>query len=48
MISSNSRTGNVLIFFPSFYEATQYKNRIKCNVPVFLDEVRVSSQSIRE
>lgn len=40
--------GNVLIFFPSFYEATQYKNRIKCNVPVFLDEVGVSAQSIRD
>ncbi len=40
--------GNVLIFFPSFYEATQYKNRIKSNVPVFLDEVGVSSQPIRE
>ncbi len=39
--------GNVLIFFPSFYEATQYRNRIDCNVPVFLDEVGVSSQSIR-
>jgi len=40
--------GNVLIFFPSFYEATQYKNRIKCNVPVFLDEVGVSAQQIRD
>ncbi|PWB52919.1 MAG: ATP-dependent DNA helicase [Candidatus Methanoperedenaceae archaeon] len=40
--------GNVLIFFPSFYEATQYKNRIKCDVPVFLDEVGVSSQQIRD
>ncbi len=40
--------GNVLIFFPSFYEATQYKNRIKCNVPVFLDEVGVSAQPIRD
>ncbi len=39
--------GNVLIFFPSFYEATQYKNRIKCKVPVFLDEIGVSSRSIR-
>lgn len=40
--------GNVLIFFPSFYEATQYRNRIQCNVPVFLDEVGVSAQSIRD
>ncbi len=39
--------GNVLIFFPSFFEATQYRNRIRCNVPVFLDEVGVSAQSIR-
>lgn len=40
--------GNVLIFFPSFYEATQYKKRIKSTVPVFLDEVGVSAQSIRD
>lgn len=40
--------GNVLIFFPSFYEATQYRNRLKCDVPVFLDEVGVSAQSIRD
>ncbi|MBU4223520.1 MAG: DEAD/DEAH box helicase family protein [Euryarchaeota archaeon] len=40
--------GNVLIFFPSYSEATQYKNRIKCDVPVFLDEVGVSAQSIRD
>ncbi len=40
--------GNVIIFFPSFYEATQYKSRIKCTVPVFLDEVGVSAQGIRD
>ena len=40
--------GNVIIFFPSFYEATQYKNRIKCDNPLFLDEVGVSAQQIRE
>jgi DNA excision repair protein ERCC-2 len=40
--------GNVLIFFPSFYEATQYRKRIESKVPVFLDEVGVSSQSIRD
>ncbi len=39
--------GNVLIFFPSFHEASLYKNRIKCDVPIFLDEVGVSAQSIR-
>ncbi|MDD5473382.1 MAG: ATP-dependent DNA helicase [Candidatus Methanoperedens sp.] len=40
--------GNVLIFFPSFNEAVQYKNRLKCDVPVFLDEVGVSAQQIRD
>ena len=40
--------GNVLIFFPSYNEALQYRNRIKSSVPVFLDEVGVSSQSIRD
>jgi DNA excision repair protein ERCC-2 len=40
--------GNVLIFFPSFNEAVQYKNRLKCGVPVFLDEVGVSSQAVRD
>ncbi|MCZ7398989.1 MAG: ATP-dependent DNA helicase [Candidatus Methanoperedens sp.] len=40
--------GNVIVFFPSFHEASQYRNRIKCNVPVFLDEVGVSAQQIRE
>jgi DNA excision repair protein ERCC-2 len=40
--------GNVLIFFPSFNEALQYKSRLKCSVPVFLDEVGVSAQTIRD
>jgi DNA excision repair protein ERCC-2 len=40
--------GNVIIFFPSFFEATQYKNRIKCDFPIFLDEVGVSAQPIRD
>ncbi len=40
--------GNVLIFFPSFNEASHYKKRLKCDVPVFLDEVGVSAQAIRE
>jgi len=40
--------GNVLIFFPSFNEALQYKSRIKCTAPVFLDEVGVSAQQIRD
>lgn len=40
--------GNVLIFFPSFYEAAQYSKRIQCKVPLFLDEVGVSAQRIRD
>ncbi len=40
--------GNVLIFFPSFSEASQYKNLIRCDVPIFLDEIGVSSQNIRD
>ena len=40
--------GNVLIFFPSFNEAVQYKSRLKCDVPVFLDEIGVSAQPIRD
>jgi DNA excision repair protein ERCC-2 len=40
--------GNVIIFFPSFFEATQYKNRIICDFPIFLDEVGVSAQTIRD
>ena len=40
--------GNVLIFFQSFNEASQYKKRLKCNVPVFLDEAGVSAQGIRD
>lgn len=40
--------GNVLIFFPSFYEAASYKKRIACNVPVFLDEIGVSAQAVRD
>lgn len=40
--------GNVLIFFPSFDEAKQYKKRLKCNVPVFLDEKGVCAQTIKD
>ncbi len=40
--------GNVLIFFPSFSEASQYKNLIRCDAPIFLDEIGVSSQNIRD
>jgi DNA excision repair protein ERCC-2 len=40
--------GNVLIFFPSFNEAAQYKSRLKCEVSVFLDEIGVSAQAIRD
>jgi len=41
-------SGNVLVFFPSYYEASQYHERLKLEVPVFLDEVGVSAQDIRE
>lgn len=40
--------GNVIIFFPSSFEATQYKNRLKCIVPIFLDEVGVSASHRKE
>lgn len=40
--------GNVIIFFPSSFEATKYKNRLKCIVPIYLDEVGVSANPIRE
>jgi len=40
--------GNVLIFFPSFQEAKQYHSRLQLDVPVYLDEVGISSSKIRE
>jgi DNA excision repair protein ERCC-2 len=42
--------GNVIIFFQSSFEARRYYNKLekRLNVPVFLDEVGVSSQEIRE
>ena len=40
--------GNVIIFFPSSFEATKYKNRIKTDVPIFLDEVGISASPIRD
>nr|WP_321496806.1 ATP-dependent DNA helicase [uncultured Methanolobus sp.] len=42
--------GNVIIFFQSSFEARRYYNKLEArvNVPVFLDEVGVSSQEIRE
>lgn len=40
--------GNVLVFFPSSYEATQYSGLIDCDVPVYLDKVGDSAQEIRE
>lgn len=40
--------GNVLIFFPSSYEAKKYRKLIDCNVPVYLDKVGNSAQKIRE
>ncbi|MBN2110939.1 MAG: ATP-dependent DNA helicase, partial [Methanosarcinaceae archaeon] len=45
----NSR-GNVIIFFQSYFEAKRYYSKIDTNfsIPVFLDEVGVSSQEVRE
>ncbi|MCK4798690.1 MAG: ATP-dependent DNA helicase, partial [Spirochaetes bacterium] len=40
--------GNVLVFFPSSYEAKQYSERIDCDVPVYLDRVGDSAQEIRD
>ncbi|SDF44325.1 DNA excision repair protein ERCC-2 [Methanolobus vulcani] len=42
--------GNVIIFFQSSFEARRYYNKLesRLSVPVFLDEVGVSSQEIRE
>ncbi|MBP1907836.1 ATP-dependent DNA helicase [Methanolobus bombayensis] len=42
--------GNVIIFFQSSFEARRYYNKLekRLNIPVFLDEVGVSSQEIRE
>lgn len=42
--------GNVIIFFQSSFEARRYYSKLesRVNVPVFLDEVGVSSQEIRE
>ena len=48
--SIKKSTGNVIIFFPSSYEARRYFKKLesKVDVPVFLDEVGVSSQDVRE
>ncbi len=40
--------GNVIIFFPSYYEALQYSKRLTLDIPVFLDEIGVSAHDIRE
>jgi len=42
--------GNVIIFFQSSFEARRYFNKLEkaVDVPVFLDEVGVSSQEVRE
>ncbi|WP_094227095.1 ATP-dependent DNA helicase [Methanolobus psychrotolerans] len=42
--------GNVIIFFQSSFEARRYYGKLEShvNVPVFLDEVGVSSQEVRE
>jgi DNA excision repair protein ERCC-2 len=43
----NGSDGNVLIFFPSSAEAERYSKLIKVDVPVFRDEVGVSSQNTK-
>ncbi|HJH32834.1 MAG TPA: ATP-dependent DNA helicase [Methanosarcinaceae archaeon] len=42
--------GNVIIFFQSSFEARRYFNKLEkvVDVPVFLDEVGVSAQEVRE
>ncbi|MCL7415526.1 MAG: ATP-dependent DNA helicase [ANME-2 cluster archaeon] len=40
--------GNVLLFFQSYQEARMYRDRIKTEVPVYLDEVGTSSGEIRD
>jgi DNA excision repair protein ERCC-2 len=42
--------GNVIIFFQSYFEAKRYYTKLTAqfDIPVFLDEVGVSSQEVRE
>lgn len=42
--------GNVIIFFQSYFEAKRYHSKLseQFDVPVYLDEVGVSSQEVRE
>jgi DNA excision repair protein ERCC-2 len=40
--------GNVILFFQSAGEAFQYYQHLQLDVPVFLDEVGVSAQGVRE
>ena len=42
--------GNVIIFFQSYFEAKRYYGKLneQLDIPVFLDEVGVSSQEVRE
>ncbi len=48
--SIEQSNGNVIIFFQSSFEARRYFNKLEkaVDVPVFLDEVGVSSQNVRE
>lgn len=43
-----SSDGNVLIFFQNHEEALRYKSILKCDAPVFLNEVGVSAQAVRD
>ncbi len=42
--------GNIIIFFQSYFEAKRYYTKLTAqfDIPVFLDEVGVSSQEVRE
>ncbi|OPY28649.1 MAG: ATP-dependent DNA helicase [Methanocella sp. PtaU1.Bin125] len=43
----NTSEGNVLIFFPSSWEAKKYAGRLNVRVPVFVDEAGVSAQDTK-
>lgn len=44
----NEVPGNVIVFFQSAAEAQQYYRHLEVDVPVFLDELGVSAQGVRE
>lgn len=40
--------GNVLVFFQNYQEVIRYKKRLKCDVPVFLNEKGKSAQKTKD